>query len=1468
MKLIETGKQLGMEGDGLIEFATMKEKDQLDRDERAREREREREEREREREEREREREERERERAEKEREREEKQRQRLHEEKLEEMRSRRHEENVNSSNSVQAFRPKLPKFNEEKDDIDAYIERFERFAAAQGWPEEEWAQNLSFLLCGKALEVYSSLPEERIDNFVYLKKQLLMKFQLSAECFRQKFRNAKPEKNEMVSQFVNRINRYLDRWVELSDASDNVKDLKDLLLREQFLNGCSSEMSTFVKERSPKCISDLVELAEQYSEAHTNISSRPRKFYDRDRHVQNGQLINRSVPLQYASSNMNNGNISFEEKRCYCCNMKGHLAKNCFYGRNQRKSYPDRDVTYGRDNLRTTQHPHYKNQVSDTSRGHTQQNAFCGVEVEKAEDTIHVETVTDTKILMMSNDDGIGQSSGRLVTSRGYINGTEVNTLRDTGCTGVIARKELVHEKNFTGRIAKLELVNGTTIQCPIGKAFIDSPYFVGETEVMCLDTPTVELIIGNVPNATIEKNPDWCVVEEREIIKAAKAEQSSTTEKDVGMKIDAVKLEAAQIADKTLEKLWQYAKEKKVLKTRGDQPYQFEIISGLLYRVYSQTRGEVEKKIKQVVVPVPLRAYVMQLAHESLIGGHLATKKTLDRITSSFHWPGISGDVSRFCRSCDVCQRMSPKRVETRAPLGTMPLMNEPFERVSIDLIGPINPVSNQGNKYILTVVDFATRYPEAIALPNIETETIAEALFGVFSRIGFPKEILSDRGAQFTSGIMNEVCRLISVKQKFTSPYNPRCNGLCERINGVLKSMLRKMCAECPREWDRYLPAILFAYREVPQASTGFSPFELLYGRTVRGPMQILQQIWTETQDDVTRNTYEYVFELRNRLEETCKLARESLNSAQGNYKHHYDRKARARSFNIGEKVLILTHKKDNRLFLEWKGPCKISGKMNALDYVINVNGKNKIFHINLLRKYHEREVENSIPEEVALAIAVVGGDEDDESYFEDNNLLEALNMKPTETWKDVKIDESLNDIQQTEVKRLLSEFRDIFNILPGESKCGSHSIKLRTDEPIHVKQYPVPYAKNEIIKKEIENMTKWGIIEPSNSPYNSPIVLVLKKDNSHRFCIDFRKLNAVTEFDSEPMGDQKQILSKLKDDCHFTKLDFSKGFWQIKLEDSARPMTAFSTSEGSFQFRRMPFGLINSGATFNRAMRKVLKGINHVDNYVDDVLVHNNDWNSHLDTLRETFQRIREAGMTLRASKCEIGRQKIEYIGHIVGEGQIEMDPVKAEKVKNADRPTTKTQVRSFLGLTGYFREYIPRYAEIAKPLTDLTKKGQPNIVEWTACQEESFQNLKLKMSEAPILRLPDFTKPFILQTDGSNTGIGAALLQDFHDGRFPIAYASKKLLPRERNYSTIEIECLAIVFGIKKFQKYLHDTNFELHTDHRPLSYIQKCKIESPRIMRWALFLQNFSFRIVAIKGSENLTADYLSRQFL
>jgi transposase InsO family protein len=202
--------------------------------------------------------------------------------------------------------------------------------------------------------------------------------------------------------------------------------------------------------------------------------------------------------------------------------------------------------------------------------------------------------------------------------------------------------------------------------------------------------------------------------------------------------------------------------------------------------------------------------------------VGGHLGTKKTLDRITSNIYRPGITSDVKRLCRSCDICLKTMPKRKVGKVPLGRIPLIDTPFRRIAIDLIGELFPISDSGHRYILTVVDFSTRYPEAVALSKIDTETVSEALLGIFCRVGFPREVLSDQGRQFISDLMKEVSRLVSIKQLFTAPYNPKYNELCEKMNGVPESMLKKLCQERRKEWDRYLPAVLFAYREVPQAS----------------------------------------------------------------------------------------------------------------------------------------------------------------------------------------------------------------------------------------------------------------------------------------------------------------------------------------------------------------------------------------------------------------------------------------------------------------------------------------------------------------------------------------------------------------------------------------------------------------------------------------------------------------------
>ena len=340
----------------------------------------------------------------------------------------------------------------------------------------------------------------------------------------------------------------------------------------------------------------------------------------------------------------------------------------------------------------------------------------------------------------------------------------------------------------------------------------------------------------------------------------------------------------------------------------------------------------------------------------------------------------------------------------------------------------------------------------------------------------------------------------------------------------------------------------------------------------------------------------------------------------------------------------------------------------------------------------------------------------------------------------------------------------------------------------------------------------------------------------------------------------------VFVKLGRDSYLSKIDMTKGYWQIPITEEDRKYTAFITHDGLYQFTRMPFGLVNSGATFNKLMRKLLCSLNAVDHYVDYVLVNSKSWNHHINVLRETFRRIRAANLTVIPSKSLFGFPSLEYVGQKVGNGELSPKVDKVSQIQDAPRPTTKKQVRSFLGLTGYYRAYIQSYADKALPLTDLTKKGKPNKVQWTCREENAFQTLKNALCSQPVLKMPDMSKEFILQTDASENALGAVLLQEYDGENFPVAYASKKLLVRETRYSVIEKECLAIVWAIKKFHMYLYGHPFTLQTDHQPLGYLNHAVYSNGRLMRWSLFLQSYEIRIQVIKGSQNVGADFMSRK--
>ena len=284
----------------------------------------------------------------------------------------------------------------------------------------------------------------------------------------------------------------------------------------------------------------------------------------------------------------------------------------------------------------------------------------------------------------------------------------------------------------------------------------------------------------------------------------------------------------------------------------------------------------------MEQLVLPLQCRSTVLKLAHDIPAASHLGINKTKDRVLQRYYWPGVFRDVANHCRTCEICQRAQGKRYGARAEMIPLSLIEKLFQRIAMDIVGPL-PRSNNGNKYILTICDYATRCPDTIPILNTEANAIAKDLVSVFVGVGIPDEILTDQGSNLMSSLLQEMYLMLNISRLRTSPYHPQTDGLTERLNGALKSMIRKFTASNQKDWDEHLPYLLFAYREVPQESTGFSPFELLYGRRVRGSLDVPKEAWVGYEGE-KENTSVHVLELKRCLEEMSELVKENVAKAQ--------------------------------------------------------------------------------------------------------------------------------------------------------------------------------------------------------------------------------------------------------------------------------------------------------------------------------------------------------------------------------------------------------------------------------------------------------------------------------------------------------------------------------------------------------------------------------------------------------
>lgn len=488
-------------------------------------------------------------------------------------------------------------------------------------------------------------------------------------------------------------------------------------------------------------------------------------------------------------------------------------------------------------------------------------------------------------------------------------------------------------------------------------------------------------------------------------------------------------------------------------------------------------------------------------------------------------------------------------------------------------------------------------------------------------------------------------------------------------------------------------------------------------------------------------------------------------------------------------------------------------------------------------------------------------------------QDKIRINTTQVTETTTSEPMRINEQLDKDEQKQISLILDRHQKVFS--SGKFDVGHLAdveceINLTDNIPINIRPYETSETQRAAINEQIDQLLQSGIISKSNSPYEAPIVMVKKKDEGDktRMCTDFRRLNKKTVPESYYFPLVNEIMQSTLHCRYFSKVDMSNGYYHIKIAEKDRYKTAFCTESGKYEWNAMPFGLKNAPAIFQRAVHQLLMkhGLTEfASNYLDDIIIFSKTFEDHLDHLKQVLDALEKENVKLKPSKCEFGLSEIEYLGHTLAHNIVKPLLSNADAISQLPRPTNVKQVRQFCGKVNYYRKFIPNVSKILSPINQLTCKNQ--TFNWTDQCQEAFDNVKRSMSASPVLQLYDPSKTCYLYVDACKYGIGAVLKQasDTEGTLLPVGYFSASLLKYQQNYTTTELECLALVKALQHWRHLLSGKTVEVFTDHESLKEIDRNKDSSSRLFRWSLELSQFSLNIHHIPGETNVEADELSR---
>ncbi|CAJ0949505.1 unnamed protein product [Ranitomeya imitator] len=469
-------------------------------------------------------------------------------------------------------------------------------------------------------------------------------------------------------------------------------------------------------------------------------------------------------------------------------------------------------------------------------------------------------------------------------------------------------------------------------------------------------------------------------------------------------------------------------------------------------------------------------------------------------------------------------------------------------------------------------------------------------------------------------------------------------------------------------------------------------------------------------------------------------------------------------------------------------------------------------------------------------------------------------------------------SISSSTPSEVPEFLSDYRDVFDepnssALPPHRDCDCAIDLIPGSKFPKGRLFNLSVPEHAAMRSYVKESLEKGHIRPSSSPLGAGFFFVAKKDGSLRPCIDYRLLNKITVKFQYPLPLLSDLFARIKGASWFTKIDLRGAYNLVRIKQGDEWETAFNTPEGHFEYLVMPFGLSNAPSVFQSFMHDIFR--EYLDKflivYLDDILVFSDDWESHVKQVRMVFQVLRANSLFVKGSKCLFGVQKVSFLGFIFSPSTIEMDPVKVQAIYDWTQPTSLKSLQKFLGFANFYRRFINNFSSIAKPLTDLTKKGA-DVVNWSSAALEAFQELKCRFSSSPVLCQPDVSLPFQVEVDASEIGAGAVLSQRSSDGSVmkPCAFFSRKFSPAERNYDVGNRELLAMKWAFEEWRYWLEGAKHRVVvlTDHKNLTYLESAKQLNPRQARWSLFFSHFDFVVSYLPGSKNVKADALSRSFV